>query len=364
MRCPRTRPPGSPLSPGSRAAALRPPRPRRRPRPRAGRALAPLRPIGPAGPRPPVEHPARCGLRLDSWIVFLGDLAAGDQVLGRRRRPGRSADERDASRSTMLGDGRRRRMYFIDALPVIRFSATGRNLRRCAHAAVKSAARRPVHSARLDSARRRAARIGMSRDETANRSAGSRTRRGRSAGRRGGATGGRQLSSRDGRTGAPRSIIWRASQRRSVTGARRRRPATTSAATMSSAAARVANDIYPRPGDDVHGGPRPRRRRSSAAAPALVRVTARQQSQRRAPATTTTFATDVEEIYGGAGEQRLIGDLAAHAAAEIIWGGDGNNTIVGGSGPNRIYGGPGTDTDRCVQRPEATSSSAGPARAL
>lgn len=53
--------------------------------------------------------------------------------------------------------------------------------------------------------------------------------------------------------------------------------------------------------------------------------------------------TDVEQIYGGSGSDRLVGDLVSNAPAELIDGGPGNDFIVGGSGENHLYGGAGND---------------------
>jgi Ca2+-binding RTX toxin-like protein len=103
------------------------------------------------------------------------------------------------------------------------------------------------------------------------------------------------------------------------------------------------NDIYPGPGDDVHGGRGVNAvlytERSSA-----VAVTLDNKPNDGTTGDAANIHTDVEQIYGGSGDNRLIGDLQPGAPSELIQGGSGNNFIVGGSGRNRIYGGPGKNT--------------------
>jgi hypothetical protein len=103
------------------------------------------------------------------------------------------------------------------------------------------------------------------------------------------------------------------------------------------------NDIYPGPGDDIHGGAG-RDAVIFAGTSAPVTVTLDNEPNDGAAGNHDNVRSDVEELYGGSGRSTLIGDLAPHAPPELIWGGSGDNTIVGGSGPNRIYGGPGANT--------------------
>jgi hypothetical protein len=91
-----------------------------------------------------------------------------------------------------------------------------------------------------------------------------------------------------------------------------------------------ADDIRGGPGDDAvsYGG---------TSAP--VTVTLDDQANDGAAGEGDNVHTDVEDIYGGAGDDRLTGD----AAGNTIDGGAGNDTIVGGKGFDFLYGGPGDD---------------------
>jgi Ca2+-binding RTX toxin-like protein len=102
------------------------------------------------------------------------------------------------------------------------------------------------------------------------------------------------------------------------------------------------NDIYPGPGDDVHGGPGVNAvLYANRTEP--VNVTLDNQANDGAAGDGDNIHTDIEQIYGGSGDNQLIGDLAPNAPPETIVGGSGDNHIVGGSGHNHLYGGPGKD---------------------
>jgi Ca2+-binding RTX toxin-like protein len=103
------------------------------------------------------------------------------------------------------------------------------------------------------------------------------------------------------------------------------------------------NDIYPGPGDDVHGGHATNAVLYTGTS-APVTVTLDNLPNDGVSGEDDNVHTDVEQLYGGRGDNRLIGDLRPGAPDELIQGGAGRNYLVGGSGHNRIYAGPGVNT--------------------
>jgi Ca2+-binding RTX toxin-like protein len=59
-----------------------------------------------------------------------------------------------------------------------------------------------------------------------------------------------------------------------------------------------------------------------------------------APGEGDSVQTDVENVFGGAGNDSIVGN----AAPNLISGGGGNDTIKGGAGNDRLIGGRGNDT--------------------
>ena len=64
---------------------------------------------------------------------------------------------------------------------------------------------------------------------------------------------------------------------------------------------------------------------------------------------TLASATSIEHIYGGSGNDILIGNglnntLNGYEGDDVLSGGDGNDTLNGGAGNDKLYGGAGADT--------------------
>jgi hypothetical protein len=99
------------------------------------------------------------------------------------------------------------------------------------------------------------------------------------------------------------------------------------------------DDLDGGPGaDDMHGGPG----NDAASYPPTgtgVDVTLDDRPNDGAPGEGDNVHSDVEAVYGGNGDDHLVGD----AAANTLDGGGGEDTIVGGHGLDGLYGGAGRD---------------------
>lgn len=99
--------------------------------------------------------------------------------------------------------------------------------------------------------------------------------------------------------------------------------------------------------DDLDGGPGADEIRGGAGQDAVsygsraeaVTVTLNDQPDDGAAGERDDVRRDVEDIYGGSGDDRLNGS----SGANTIDGGSGNDTIVGGKGTDGLYAGPGDD---------------------
>jgi hypothetical protein len=99
--------------------------------------------------------------------------------------------------------------------------------------------------------------------------------------------------------------------------------------------------------DDLDGGPGADRFEggagddavSYAAATTGVKVSFDGQADDGAPGERDNVGRDVEDAYGGPGDDVLTGD----GAANTLDGGAGNDTITGGAGTDGLYGGDGND---------------------
>jgi Ca2+-binding RTX toxin-like protein len=99
------------------------------------------------------------------------------------------------------------------------------------------------------------------------------------------------------------------------------------------------DDLYGGPGaDDIRGGPGDDAV-SYGGVSAPVTVTLDDRANDGAAGAGDNVHGDVEDIYGGTGDDSLTGD----AADNTIDGGAGNDTIVGGTGFDFLYGGAGND---------------------